>query len=520
MNLVHLKKIRIIVSSLFLVLVLAVYLDITNSLQVLLSPILVYLQFIPSLLKFLSVPGLAAGGFIIILVLASLFGRIYCSSICPLGTLQDIISFIAKRLNKKKYFKRATNFKALRYSVLSITTIFFIGGNLILLDILDPFSNTGKIMTNIFRPLVLLANNTIAFTFEKLNIYAVYPVEIKAISIAMVGVSTIILLTIVLMSFSKGRLFCNTICPVGALLGLLSKFSFIRITIDENNCNSCNLCEKVCKSGCIDKKAKQIDFERCVSCYNCFSVCPNEGITFRKFPVENKKYKTVKIDRKRREFISKTFLYSLSLTSLSFIQNKIIPKKESTVPTVKQNIVSPPGSVSIANFTSRCTACHLCVSSCPAQVLQPALWEYGFTGILQPYMDYSASYCTYDCTICGDVCPTGAILPVGSVEKKTLQIGKTTFVKENCVVETEKTECGACAEHCPTKAVKMVPYGNLHLPEIKNEYCVGCGACEHACPTIPYKAIYVEGNPVHMTAQKRPEEKIKGEVDLKSDFPF
>jgi ferredoxin len=135
-------------------------------------------------------------------------------------------------------------------------------------------------------------------------------------------------------------------------------------------------------------------------------------------------------------------------------------------------------------------------------------------------MDYSASYCTYDCTICGDVCPTGAILPVGSVEKKTLQIGKTTFVKENCVVETEKTECGACAEHCPTKAVKMVPYGNLHLPEIKNEYCVGCGACEHACPTIPYKAIYVEGNKTHQVAQKRPEKKIKGEVNLKSDFPF
>ena len=135
-------------------------------------------------------------------------------------------------------------------------------------------------------------------------------------------------------------------------------------------------------------------------------------------------------------------------------------------------------------------------------------------------MDYSASYCTYECVICGNVCPTGAILPVSIEDKKTLQIGKTTFIKENCIVETEKTECGACAEHCPTKAVKMVPYNKLHIPEIKNEYCVGCGACEHACPTIPYKAIYVEGNPVHQIAKKRSEEKIKREIDFKSDFPF
>ena len=461
MGFVHLKKIRIIVSSLFFVLAVVVYLDITNSLQVSLSPYLVYLQFIPSLLKFLSVAGLAAAGFIIISILGFLFGRVYCSSVCPLGTLQDIISFISKKIKKKKHFKLSKNFKWLRYSILSLTGISFIAGNLVLLDILDPFSNTGKIMTNLFRPIILLANNLIAFTFEKLNIYAVYPVEIKAISITMVGASTIIFLVILLMSYNRGRLFCNTICPVGALLGLYSKFSFIKITIDENNCNSCNLCEKVCKAECIDKKAKQIDFERCVGCYNCFSVCPNEGITFRKSFLKNKKPDKVKIDLKKREFITKTFLYSLSLSSLSFIQNKIIPKKESTVPVIKKHTVSPPGSISFSNFTSRCTACHLCVSSCPAQVLQPALWEYGFTGILQPYMDYTTSYCTYDCLICGDVCPTGAILPVGPEQKKTLQIGKTTFVKENCIVETEKTECGACAEHCPTKAVKMIPRDHL-----------------------------------------------------------
>ncbi len=106
-------------------------------------------------------------------------------------------------------------------------------------------------------------------------------------------------------------------------------------------------------------------------------------------------------------------------------------------------------------------------------------------------------------------------------EKKLTQLGKAIFVKENCIVETEGTECGACSEHCPTKAVKMVPYKNLHLPELKNDYCVGCGACEFACPTKPYKAIYVEGNPVHLTAQKPPEEKLEQQkVNMKEEFPF
>jgi ferredoxin len=519
MSSAYYKKIRILVSLFFFLLTTVVFLDITNNTQVILYPLLVYLQFVPSTLKFLTVPALTSGGFVIILIINIFFGRIYCSSVCPLGTLQDIISYTARKLNKKKHFKLSASYKALRYTVFSATLISFIAGNLILLDILDPFSNTGKIFANIVRPITLLANNLIAFVFEKLNIYTVYQIEMRSVSIALILISSGILIIIGIMSFTKGRLFCNTICPVGTILGLFSKCSLIKISIDENNCNSCNLCEKVCKSGCIDKKAKQLDFERCVCCYNCFSVCPSEGIIFsNNYSINNAK--EAKIDLKKREFISKTFLYTLTLTGITFAQRRITAKEESTIPVLKNFTVSPPGSLSLQNFTSRCTACHLCVSSCPAQVLQPALWEYGFTGIFQPYMDYSASYCTYDCVICGDVCPTGAIFPISIEDKKKLQIGKTTFIKENCIVETEKTECGACSEHCPTKAVKMIPYNKLHIPEIKNEYCVGCGACEHACPTTPYKAIYVEGNPIHQIAQKRTEEKIKKEINFKSDFPF
>jgi ferredoxin len=136
-------------------------------------------------------------------------------------------------------------------------------------------------------------------------------------------------------------------------------------------------------------------------------------------------------------------------------------------------------------------------------------------------MNYAASYCNFDCVLCGHVCPTGAILPLDVNMKKQVQIGKAHFVKEDCIVVTKKKDCGACSEHCPTKAVKMVPYDQrLVVPEVNDEICVGCGACEHACPVQPRKAIYVNSSVVHGTAKKPKSEKMVPSFDSKQDFPF
>jgi ferredoxin len=147
---------------------------------------------------------------------------------------------------------------------------------------------------------------------------------------------------------------------------------------------------------------------------------------------------------------------------------------------------------------------------------------YGLKGMLQPRMDYITSFCNYDCTLCGEICPTGAISPVPLEEKKLIQLGKAKFVKENCIVETQKTDCGACSEHCPTKAVKMVPFEGfpkLTIPEVTEDICVGCGACEYACPTDP-KSIYVEGNVIHQQAKEPKQEELDKDVDYKEEFPF
>ncbi len=519
MKLPFLKKIRVAVSLFFFFSVSILFLDYLNIIPPRLHSYIVYLQFVPSLIKFAAVSGTAAAGFGIIILLTLLFGRIYCSSICPLGTLQDFISALAKKFNRKKYYRKNGGNKILQYFFLSLSVITFLAGSVFAINLLDPFSNFGRIFTSLLKPLLILVNNLFSSLLANFNIYSVYAVEIKSFDIVTFIYAVSFLSILTWLSFKNGRLFCNSVCPVGTLLGLISRFSFLKIEINEKNCISCSLCERVCKGGCIDKKNKIVDFSNCVSCYNCLTVCPSNGISFKGKTATLKKKRSAGVDWEKRKFVSQVIIYLAGITGIAKAQNKIIPKKLSTIPVKKINTVSPPGSLSIKRFTDSCTACHLCVSACPPQVLQPSFLEYGILGIMQPHMNYNISYCTFECNICGDVCPSGAILPIKIEEKKLAQLGKAKFIKDNCIVYTENKDCGACAEHCPTKAVKMIPYKNLRAPKITEDYCVGCGACEHACPTKPYKSIYVEGNPVHLVAKKNVEEKLK-EPDESEDFPF
>ena len=354
--------------------------------------------------------------------------------------------------------------------------------------------------------------------------YWLFPYEFRGIEIIALIYAVLFFLVVSFLSYKYGRLYCNTICPVGTLLGFFSKFSIYKIAIDKDNCKLCGICERVCKANCITMMddIPRIDFSRCISCYNCFTVCPTKGINYFKGKNidETRKVKRTKIDKRKRDFILKSLIYLVGLSGMSLAQQKIIPKKLSKNPIFKKYPVSPPGSISLEHFNNSCTACHLCVSACPSQVLQPSYLEYGFLGMLQPRMDYDKSFCNFECVLCSQVCPTGAISILSVIEKKTKQIGKVNFIQDNCIVYTENTDCGACSEHCPTKAVSMVPYKKLMSPKINQEICIGCGACEYACPVKPYKAIYVDGNPVHLTAKKPEIKKLDQKVDYQEDFPF
>jgi len=231
----------------------------------------------------------------------------------------------------------------------------------------------------------------------------------------------------------------------------------------------------------------------------------------------------VKADPSKREFVVKSIAFIAGITGLSKIasaqERTAGSRKPSVFAEIKTHPVSPPGSISIEHFTEHCTACQLCVSACPSHVLKPSITEYGILGFMQPHMDYHASYCNYECTVCTEVCPTKAIQPLTVEQKKVTQIGRVHFIRENCIVYTDNTACAACNEHCPTQAVKMVPYkGDLNIPQVDTSICIGCGACEHACPARPYRAIYVDGNVVHQLAEKPREEKLQEEAP--EEFPF
>lgn len=514
-----LKWIRVVVALVFFLLIAFLFLDFAGLFPEVVYNSATYLQFAPSVLKFTQLIAWSALGFAFVIVLTFLFGRTYCSTICPLGTLQDFLIRFNKKLGISKKFTYYRSYYWLQYSLLGITVVVFLLGSAMMFNLLDPFTNFGKIIANVFRPVYVVLNNLGAWVLNKMDIYSLYHVDYKAFAWPAFLFSVGFLLLLFFFTRVKGRLFCNTLCPVGAVLGSISRLSIYKIRIKENECTVCMRCALDCKAGCIDAKNKKIDFGRCIGCLNCLNSCPNQGVVFVpawKNYTEVQENKTADISK--RNFIKFTALFSLGFHKLLNAQNEIVPEKESTIPEEKEFSVSPPGSMGIKRFNELCTACHLCVSACPTQVIQPSFLQYGLAGMMQPYLDYHKSFCNFECKICTEICPSGALLPLSLGEKKLTQLGKVIFEKKNCIVETEGTDCGACSEHCPTKAAYMIPYNGLFLPEVDTDICIGCGACEYACPTHPYKAIYVDGNPKHVKADKPETEKL--EEPEGEEFPF
>lgn len=471
------------------------------------------LQAGPALISVIGSMGFAVIGLAIVVALTVLMGRVYCSHLCPLGTLQDIFIWASKRNFKHRKYPYYKPLFLFHYVFTSVLIASALGGSLLVLNLFEPFSSFGRILANLVRPLVILVNNAAAFMLTKEQVYFLYEIPLKGLAVSVVATAIVFLGGLFWLSYYHGRYFCNTLCPVGGVLSIVSRVSIFRIGIEQTKCIDCGLCERVCRARCIDSKTLRIDHAACVGCFDCIDSCPENGMSYK---LHWKKTPAKAVDTRKREVLLNGSAAVLWLLGLQQSAGSDKPSFEQS----RKTPIVPPGARSIERFSERCTACHLCVSSCPAHVLQPSFLDFGIAGIMQPKMDYSVSYCTFDCTLCGQVCPSGAIQKLPPEEKKLVQIGKTQFVKEDCIVETKKTDCGACSEHCPTKAVRMVPYGKLLLPEVDNQYCVGCGACEHACPTNPRKAIFVQSSAVHGIAKQRKEKQLEKPVSSPQEFPF
>ena len=496
-----LRRIRTILALVVFVLITLLFLDVTGTLHKYFGW-LASIQFWPALLA------LHVGVVALLVVLTLVFGRIYCSVICPLGVMQDVISRL-HGIRKKNRFTYSKEKRWLRYGVLVVFVASALAGVNAVVSLLAPYSSYGRIASSFMKPVYEAGNNVLAAIAEHLDSYAFYSVDVWMKSLPTMIVASVTLVVIAVLAWRGGRTYCNTVCPVGTILSFLARFSWLKVRIDGSKCVNCGLCTKNCKASAIDFKNHKIDYSRCVVCGDCIDKCNKGAISLsHSLPRRDEQrqasqsFPTGGVEGAGR----RSFLLGLAVAStaaalaqekkkvdggLAAIEDKIAPKRLTPL--------TPPGSLSAQHFAQHCTACQLCVSTCPNGVLRPST---GLSTFMQPTMSYERGYCRPECTKCGEVCPTGAIKPITRAQKSAMQIGHAVWIKKNCVPLTDGVECGNCARHCPTGAITMVPLDpndehSLKIPAVNEARCIGCGACENLCPARPFSAIYVEGHEVH-----------------------
>ncbi|MDR2813568.1 MAG: 4Fe-4S dicluster domain-containing protein [Prevotellaceae bacterium] len=506
-----LKKIRVGVSVALFSLITFYFLDFAGLMPDEISGWPARIQLVPAIV------GCAVITLAVLLALTLLFGRVYCSSVCPMGVYQDIVAWVAKRAAKKKRYKFSKAKNILRISMLAAAGAVFLKFPLAL-GLIDPYSAYGRVAANIFRPVYMAGNNVLEAIFTSFGSYTFYKTDVFVASVLSFAVAALTLLTIGYLAWRHGRTYCNTICPTGAILGFLSKFSIFKIRIDKSKCSSCGACEMTCKAACISSKQKAVDSSRCVSCFSCLNVCRKDALKYSPSlaPAKDANAATAErpVDEGRRRFLTAgaATVAAAPAAAIGSEASRLTGKSKY----VRQQPILPPGAVSAENMLKHCTSCHLCISKCPSRALKPAFMEYGLAGMMQPMMYFEKGFCNYDCTVCSEACPTGAITPLTKDEKHLNQGGHVVFTRDICVVQTAETNCGACSEHCPTQAVTMIPYKNgLTIPHVNVEICIGCGGCEFICPVRPFRAIHVEGHAVQGKAkpfeeQEKEEKVIEG----------
>lgn len=546
-----LRKIRITLAAICFVAVTLLFLDFTGTLHLWFGW-LAKIQFLPAVLA-LNFVVIA-----ILLVLTLLFGRIYCSVICPLGIFQDCVSNLSsRRKGKKARFSYSKEIKWLRYGVLVLFVIALVAGLNALVALLAPYSAYGRMVQSLLAPVWQWGNNLLAWIAERQDSYAFVTKDVWLKSLPTLIVAAVTFVVVVVLAWRNGRTYCNTICPVGTTLSFFSRFAMFRPVIDKSKCKSCHACERKCKAACIDVGNHRIDYSRCVDCFNCIDSCRLGALKYRfawgggvgsgstgaktpqnapvgskmtsdeskngqnrssaaptpvAEPVVRQDSPTIEAtDKGRRAFLvgGATVIGGSLLSSIPMraeedeIKDKkrdggfadVLPKKAPN----RKTPITPFGSESVEKFYKHCTACQLCVTVCPNNVLRPSS---RLEHLMQPEMSFEKGYCRPECVKCSEVCPAGAILKITPEEKTEWKIGTAGVDYDLCVVNRDGVSCGNCARHCPVGAIRMVKKNpddekSLRIPSVNEEKCIGCGACENLCPSRPISAITVNGYSVH-----------------------
>lgn len=546
-----LRKIRITLAAICFVAVTLLFLDFTGTLHLWFGW-LAKIQFLPAVLALNFVV------IVILLVLTLLFGRIYCSVICSLGIFQDCVSNLSsRRKGKKARFSYSKEIKWLRYGVLVLFVIALVAGLNALVALLAPYSAYGRMVQSLLAPVWQWGNNLLAWIAERQDSYAFVTKDVWLKSLPTLIVAAVTFVVVVALAWRNGRTYCNTICPVGTTLSFFSRFAMFRPVIDKSKCKSCHACERKCKAACIDVDNHKIDYSRCVDCFDCIDSCRLGALKYRfawgrgvgsgstgaktpqnapvgskmtsdeskngqnrssavptpvAEPVVRQGSPTAEVtDNGRRAFlvggasvIGGSLLSSIPMRAEEEeIKDKkrdggfaeVLPKKAPN----RKTPITPFGSESVEKFYKHCTACQLCVTVCPNNVLRPSS---RLEHLMQPEMSFEKGYCRPECVKCSEVCPAGAILKITPEEKTEWKVGTAGVDYDLCVVNRDGVSCGNCAHHCPVGAIRMVRKNpddekSPRIPSVNEEKCIGCGACENLCPSRPISAITVNGYSVH-----------------------
>lgn len=491
-----LKKLRVALAVVFWVGITLLLLDFTGVLHHYLGW-MAKIQFLPAVLA------LNVGVIVGLVLLTLVFGRVYCSVICPLGVFQDAVSHLGTR-GKKQPYHHKKELPWLRYGVWALFVICLVAGIQVVVAFLAPYSAYGRMVQELLQPIYLWGNNLLAWLAERADSYAFYEKEVWLRSASTLVIAVVTLVVIVALAFRGGRTYCNDICPVGTTLSFFSRFAMFRPVIDTEKCKHCKACEHHCKASCIaiGKESAQIDYSRCVDCFDCIGACKFDALKYRF--AWGKKKETAQADNGRRAFMTGTAV-ALGAAALKGVEARaqeiakktdggfarVLPKQapEREVP------ITPPGSRSVKDFYRHCTGCQLCVAECPNNVLRPST---DLEHLMQPEMSYEKGFCRPECTRCSELCPAGAIEKITREEKTQYHIGTAQVNPELCLMATGKSACGKCSQACPSGAIKLVAYGENRIPAIAEEVCTGCGACEYLCPMRPISAITVNGKYQHV----------------------
>ena len=485
---------------------------------------LAHVQFLPAAMAF------AMTTFVVWLLVTLIFGRIYCSTFCPLGIFQDIFARLPRlgRVRPRWHYHYSPPKTRTRRITLFVVVVSILLGISAVTTLLDPYSIFGRFGFYVLKPIW-------AFVLDSWsNIDSAPQVRFAVASFSGMILSFLTMVLIGTLAFRNGRTFCNTLCPVGTTLGFISTYSVFRIDINTDRCIQCRRCEHRCKASCIDLISHVVDTSRCVVCFDCLSDCPNDAISYTynrhqlsiplmqrvkgsvagpatgmsggKLNVSADNDVSVSADPvgksgAKRPLDRRRFLMYGSIVMAA----PVIAKAAEVTETVKEaagsrlhrNLlpVTPPGVRTRREFLDRCTACGLCVDRCPQKVLQVSLKEYGLLRALHPVMDYDASWCEYNCTLCSNLCPTGALHPLTTAEKHRSRTGLAFADKSLCISWSKGVKCGACSRRCPVGAITMTApdaSGKGPYPVVDSDKCIGCGACQYVCPSKP-KAIMVGG---------------------------